>query len=594
MLTLWRNHPFVLFHFFVLFAFVVVRASFVPIVSDEAFTYFLYVEPETVFPPHAQADANNHYLNSLLSIWSIKLFGLNALAFRLPNVLSFIIYYFSAVKIAQLSKLKWQFYVTLLGFTSIYPILEFFSLSRGYGISFALLLLSIYQTVAFFSDKKTWRSWLILMLLFLTLFAQLSLLFACAGLFFLVLIQVIFRHLKHQKRLILSFGVLGISMFILFTLHIKNLQDSGLLYFGVRERFPVYNIISLNDILFQSNAMWLYYITLSFFVLTIIGFWIAFFLLKKEFYFKGTFIFPFVFIASISGILLSIFVMDGSGPLARTALYLYLLLIGSVLSFGALDKRLSYFSSSLVVCASIFSMVQININQVNYWENQRVDESIFTQLKTAYKDGRLVASSIYIDRNIEMTLNHFMGLGKSVPIIESNISEYDVVLLTPGDVERFSQNLKNFHLVYDGQGGVSMFENKRELQYFWFIDELNTTIENSEAEFVNMFSFVYEGHNPTKFLLTGTLLCQKKSKTASWNLVVQFFNEDGEYIHARYYPINRFGRNWNLGKSTNFYLPIAEIPALTKEMRIYLYNPLMLEFDELHIDVKLKGEFPNR
>lgn len=596
MKRLWSNNALLVLHFMLLFSFVIVRAVCVPLVSDEAFTFFLYVEPETVFYPAAQVDANNHYLNSLLSIWSMKLFGVHVFTFRLPNVLSFIIYYFAAFKIAQFSKSKWQFCVTLLGFTSIYPILEFFSLSRGYGISFALLLLSIYQVLAFFSDKKIWRSWFILALLFLTLFAQLSLLFACAALFFLVFVQLIFRYAQNNKRLVFSFGALGVLMFLVFTLHIKNLQDSGLLYFGIRERFPIYNIISLNEILFQSNAMWLYYITLGVFTLTIFGFLIVSFLLKKEFSSQGTFIFPFVFIASISGVLLAIFVMHGSGPLARTALYLYLLLVGSLLSFGVLHKSVSNFSSFLVVFASIFSMAQFNLNQVNYWENQRVDGQIFSHLKTAYQNDVLVGSSIYIDRNIEMTLNHFMGFEKSVAIIENGISEYDFVLLTHGDVERFSSELKGFNLIHDGQFGVSLFENMRDKKIFTLLDELNSTLENSDAEFVNVLSYFYNSRSryfPTKFVLSGTLSYKQKSKTASWNLVVQFFDENGDYIHARYYPINRFSRNWNLGQPTNFYLPIAEIPAITQEMRIYLYNPLKLEFDQLRINVKLKAVFPN-
>jgi hypothetical protein len=593
MRALWSRNPWVMLHFMLLFVFVVIRAIYVPLVSDEAFTYFLYVEPETVFYPAAQVDANNHYLNSLLSIWSIKLFGTNAFAFRLPNVLSFAIFYFSAFKISAFSKSKWQFYVTLFGFTSIYPILEFFSLSRGYGISFALLLLAIYQLLALYSDKKNWRAWFILILLFLILFAQLSLLFACAGIYFLVLIQLVLNFGRSQKLTTLAYVAIGIIMFVLFTLHIKNLQDDGLLYFGVSERFPLFNILSLNELLFQSSQMWLFYLILGIFLLTILGFFLALLIFRKELSANKAFIFPFLLFVSITGILMAVFIMNGSGPLARTALYLYLLLIGSLFSLGLLDNRIGQFTSLIILLVSIFSMTQININQVNYWENQRVDETIFKYLDSKKNDSIVIASSIYIDRNIEMTLNHFMAFGKSVQIVENDISEYDLVLLTPTDVDRFANSLKKFNLVCDGRGGVSLFENKHEQQSFWVIDKLNTTVQQSDVEFVNMLSYVYEGHNPTKFLLTGTLSCQKKSKTASWNLVVQFFDEFGDCLHARYYPMNRFSRNWNLGGPTRFHLPIAEIPALTKEMRIYLYNPLKLEFGELKIDVQLNGAFSN-
>jgi len=143
-----KNNFWILIHFFALFAFVIIRACILPIIPDEAFSYFFYVEPKTIFSPDTQIDTNNHYLNSILSIFSVKTFGLSKLAFRLPNVLSFVFYYFYAYKIASFSKnlgLKW---IGLIALTSIYPILEFFSLSRGYGISFALLLAMIFHCMA--------------------------------------------------------------------------------------------------------------------------------------------------------------------------------------------------------------------------------------------------------------------------------------------------------------------------------------------------------------------------------------------------------------------------------------------------------------
>ena len=224
-------NPWLALHFLLIFSFVCIRAVLVPIVPDEAFTFFLYVEPETVFYPAAQVDANNHYLNSILSIWSTKLFGLNAFNFRLPNVLAFLVYYYSAYKIASIFSQKRKFWVAILAFTSIYPLLEFFSLSRGYGLSFALLLLAIYQSMRYLYYKRNWRAWWILVLIFLTLFAQLSLLFTSIALFFVAAISYINNSWKKSKWLCLAYLVLGSGLLLLFTLHIKNLQDGGFLYF---------------------------------------------------------------------------------------------------------------------------------------------------------------------------------------------------------------------------------------------------------------------------------------------------------------------------------------------------------------------------
>ena len=586
-------NPWLALHFLLIFSLVCIRAVLAPIVPDEAFTFFLYVEPETVFYPAAQVDANNHYLNSILSIWSTKLFGLNAFSFRLPNVLAFLVYYYSAYKIASFFSQKWKFWVAILAFTSIYPLFEFFSLSRGYGLSFALLLLTIYQGMRFVDDKKNWRAWWILVLIFLTLFAQLSLLFASIALFFVAAFSYINNSWKKSKWPCLAYLVLGSGLLLLFTLHIKNLQDGGFLYFGLSDRFPLYNIISLNEILFQSDAMWLYYTSLIAFLTMLLVFPLYF--LKNIFrvFIDKSVIFPFVLFTSIAGILAAIFVLNGSGPLARTALYLYLLLVGTWLFMSSAKHWLNYSSATLLLAASLLSFAQVNLNQVNYWENHRVDHEIFDYLIQEYTDEYLVASSIYIDRNLEMELNYFRKLGKSITIIENDISNYDAVILTPGDVKRFQTELSDFKLIYDGDLGVSLYENKKPDNPYFELNTFDIQQGTGNPEYINVSTYQFGNSvpNPRVFLLSGTMKSIKSTKTASWNLVVQFFDTSGAYVHARYFPINRFGSAWNQNELCPFQIPIAEIPENTSEIRIFMYNPLQLNVDEIKIQGALKGAF---
>lgn len=586
-------NPWLALHFLLIFSFVFIRAVLVPIVPDEAFTFFLYVEPETVFYPAAQVDANNHYLNSILSIWSTKLFGLNALSFRLPNVLAFLVYYYSAYKIATFIVQKWKFWVAILAVTSIYPLLEFFSLSRGYGLSFALLLLTIYQSMRYLDDKRNWRAWWILVMIFLTLFAQLSLLFASIALFLITAFSYFKNSWKKSKWSCLAYLFLGIGLLILYTLHIKNLQDGGFLYFGLSDRFPLYNIISLNEILFQSDAIWLYYIGLIAFLIMMSAFPLYFLKNKFQVFTDKSVIFPFVLFVSIAGILAAIFILHGSGPLARTSLYLYLLLVGTWLFMTSAKPWLNYLSATLHLAASLFSFAQVNLKQVNYWENHRVDHEIFDYLMQEYSDEYLVSSSIYIDRNLEMELNYFRKLGKSITIIENDISNYDAVILTPGDVKRFQTELTNFELIYDGDLGVSLYENKKpDNQYFELgTFDIQQGIGNPEYINVSTYQFADSVPNPRVFLLSGTMKSIKSPKTASWNLVVQFFDSSGAYVHARYFPINRFGSAWNKNKLCPFQIPIAEIPENTSEIRIFMYNPLQLNIDEITMQGALKGAF---
>lgn len=590
MLKLWRNHPVVMLHFFVLFAFVVVRAIFVPIVSDEAFTYFLYVEPETVFPPHAQVDANNHYLNSLLSIWSIKLFGLSAFSFRLPNVLVFILFYFSSFKIASFFDEKWKFWVALIAFNSIYPIIEFFSLSRGYGLSFALLIFGIYQTIAYLDDKKNLRVWLILITVILSLTAQLSLLFAGAALLFLVSFNFIQNNWKNSKISALSFSILSFFVLLFFALHVKELQDGGFLYFGERDRFPVYNIISLNDLLFRTDSLGIYYLTLSAFLVVFVLIIILIFKKKALLFSDKKLVFPYVLLSSVIGISLAVFLLDGAGPLARTGLYLYLLLIGSLLFLGSIHRWLNYGFSALLIAASLCSFLQMNFDQVNYWANQKVHPKIYEILAQEHNERMSIGSSIYVDRNIEMEMNHFLNLSKSIELIENKISAYNLLLLTPGDVLRFENELKNFDVLHADKTGISLYKTKSWLPVPIVLDSFEIEVENSNQEFVGIISHLIQntGISKKRFVLSGEMQCTKSMKTASFNLVIQFFNADVTPISGRYYPINRISSHWNQSKVFQFRLTLSEIPDSAEEMRIYLYNPLKLSFERIKIKGKLE------
>jgi hypothetical protein len=588
------NNPWVLIHFALLFIFILLRAIHVPLVADEAFTFFLYVEPETVFFPAAQIDANNHYLNSLLSIGSIKLFGTSLFAFRLPNVLSFVIYYFAAYKIAQYSVEKWRFWIALIAFTSIYPLLEFFSLSRGYGISFAFLLTAIYHTMAFVEDKRPWRAWWILLLIIFTLFAQLSLLFASAAILLLVLVKYISSNWPSKKFMSFGYALLCIFVLLAFTLHIKGLQDGAYLYFGERDRFPLYNIISLNELLFQISGIWMYYITLSLFIVGIACYLLILFKNKLNIIQKREFVFPFVLLSSIIGIVLAIYLLNGTGPLARTALYLYLLLLGTWISISSILIFFRYSTAIILVVFSTMSFYQINTSQVNYWQSQRIDSEVFDLLEQHYCNNCTLGCSIYLESIYQVEANYFRSGNKSISVIEQSIKNYDLVLLSTADRERFATELESFQLLYRVENGVSLYKNKIDSK-FYNLNSIEQTFESSNQEFINVLSHFYTDstNNPKSFILDGDLTCKMTSKTASWNLVVQFFDNDGGFLHARYYPINRFGKNWNSGKSTECHLPIMEIPIDTKEIRIYLYNPLKLNFDWLKVHARLKGAFPN-
>ena len=119
------------------FVFILLRAALVPITHDEAATFLHYIQRGEFFPYFAHWDANNHPLNSFLSIITYRCLGSELVWLRLPNALSFILFAYYAYKLLKElnSRLTFTFgYVAIL--TAWMPF-EFFAQCRGYGLSLA-------------------------------------------------------------------------------------------------------------------------------------------------------------------------------------------------------------------------------------------------------------------------------------------------------------------------------------------------------------------------------------------------------------------------------------------------------------------------
>ena len=58
-----------------LFIYIALRASLIPLIHDEAATFFYYIQTGVYLPPEAHLAANNHILNSALGSISFHIFG---------------------------------------------------------------------------------------------------------------------------------------------------------------------------------------------------------------------------------------------------------------------------------------------------------------------------------------------------------------------------------------------------------------------------------------------------------------------------------------------------------------------------------------
>ena len=166
-------------------AYAAVRAVRIPIVHDEALTYFLYVAGRGVgqLDPRSTFEVNNHFLNSLLSAASRWLFGEGELALRLPNLLSLPLYLAATARLALRQRTAALTVAAFLLLNGSAFAMEFFSLSRGYGLGLAFLASGVALLVEAFEDAEagTTRACFAFLCLGLASLANLSFLFPLAA-----------------------------------------------------------------------------------------------------------------------------------------------------------------------------------------------------------------------------------------------------------------------------------------------------------------------------------------------------------------------------------------------------------------------------
>ncbi len=226
------------------FVYVVLRAMYVPTFHDEAATFFHYIVTEKFWPYQAHWDANNHILNSALGFLCYKIFGAEQIWIRLPNVLSFLVYGFFAVRITQELKsglLRWLTLIAIL--TAVFP-LEFFSLARGYAMSLAFLLGAIFHGAQYLRTTKLKHQLLLWFWMWLAVAASLTLInsyIILLGLSFLILFTVEEKPWLH----FLTWLVFGLSFFAAAAYYGFELKERGLLYTGFDEGFIGVTVQSL-------------------------------------------------------------------------------------------------------------------------------------------------------------------------------------------------------------------------------------------------------------------------------------------------------------------------------------------------------------
>ncbi len=138
-----------------LFVYVATRSAMLAITWDEAFTCLEFVMTGKVYPGAGGGmAANNHFLNTWSVYLLVQLFGTSEFVLRVPSMIGCGLFLIYVARFALRIKPGWAAIPVFFLFTCNPYLLDFFSLSRGYGLSFALLTASVFHAICFSATGK--------------------------------------------------------------------------------------------------------------------------------------------------------------------------------------------------------------------------------------------------------------------------------------------------------------------------------------------------------------------------------------------------------------------------------------------------------
>ena len=294
--------------FVFLWGYLWLRAIYTQLTHDETATFFRYIQPGLFMPYAHELSANNHILNSILSYFFYSVFGVSPMVLRLANLLAFPLYFIYVVKFAGLLRRPWLRITGVVTLTCLHNFMEFFALSRGYGLSMGLLLPAMWYLTRALEQAKAADYLRTLLLLALAVAANLTLLntsLIIIGLLALRLVTLPKPSLSHTWRRWLLIIIVGMGSAVYFAVFLFKLQEMGELYYGLTT--GIWQITVRTILYAMVDPEWLLFeILIAFYLIFILagGVWMILKQFSWERLFDKRLLFFYLFIGNIVAVLL--------------------------------------------------------------------------------------------------------------------------------------------------------------------------------------------------------------------------------------------------------------------------------------------------
>lgn len=252
----------------ILFFLIIREAILLPLTHDEYSTIAVSFQPFWDIVTYKDPIPNNHILNTLLLKCNIIIFGDHLFSNRLHNVLSFLPYFIYSVLIArQISKdiVLNMLFVLMVNFQPY--VLDFFCVTRGYGLSIAFQMASLYYAIRYISNANSKDYFFALLLAAIGVIANFTLLNYYLPLFGLLIFYSLKHsgfqfHLSFKKELAMGMGI-SLILGLFCILPISKMVNTNQFVFWSSNNFfndtiiPLFNALRVGVFYFKwSNTIY--------------------------------------------------------------------------------------------------------------------------------------------------------------------------------------------------------------------------------------------------------------------------------------------------------------------------------------------------
>ncbi len=588
---------------FVTLAIVIVRSITVPLNHDEAATFFFFIQSGNYMPFYSHTDANNHVLNSLLGNWCFHLFGSSSLSLRLPNVIGFVILIFSTYKLSTFfNNFSSKVFLTT-AFLLSFHWLTFFSACRGYGLSMALLILSIYFVLKYIYDTTTPNYFYFALIAFqLAVSANLILIVVVAllsGIVFIVQLSnkqflkfpIIFAWLVHAGLL---------YYWLRFSFY---LQDSGALYYGAGESYWKITFITLIQLLIGFSSTWLKCLLVALFVATVVACVfvnnkIIFKLKIKKQLTKPSFSLLFLIVLAVLTIAFYLMhkVMGVNFPEDRTGLFFYVFYV-LLIAFSTDLLRGNYNTVILLAISSLIIIhfcFNLNFRKHSLYTYETIPQRFYDRLVSEQKQskeritigGHRVRELFFGYMNYRN--NGYLNPADPVELMQMNCDYY---LATKAEEKYY----KTYYDEIDSEPdwGFVLLKRKKPIIKKQFVELHNFSINTSDGEFNDVYHKTDTTFYETKPLQAHiNFSIEEINKPNDTWLVFAINDSLNQTAYFKRYPLQWSGYDLK-NKTFDYIINIGNLPAKAKNIGLFFWNinkqPLALKVNKLTIS-QLEGE----